>query len=100
MKKAFYDYTPEFLFDREYFNNRLAIKKRIDKILSLSTKSQQLGIENCYRVNISIFKDKNKPIYLEYLQNFYILKKNFSTLQHLLKKFDKDYSTESQIYFI
>ncbi len=99
MKKTFYEYTADFLFDIDYFNNRLAIKKRIDKILSLSTKSQQLGKENCYHVNISIFKDINKPIYLEYLKDFYILKKNFSTLQHVLKKFDDDFDTTSQIYF-
>ena len=98
-KEKFYEYTTDFLFDREYFNNQVAIKKRIETIKSLSVRSQLKGIKNCYNVTISIFHDSKKKSYIDYIKNFYILKNQVKTLEYMLDKLDKDYKTESLIYY-
>jgi hypothetical protein len=99
MKKVFYEYTTDFLFDKEYFNSINKIHKRIDKIKQLSEKSKQHDKKACYIVNISIMQQTDKPVYIDYLQNFYILKNQTKTLKHMLEKLDNDFKTKSFIYY-
>lgn len=98
-KEKFYEYTPDFLFDKDYFNNQVAIHKRIESIKMLSVRSQLKGIKNCYNVTVSIFHDSKKKSYIDYIKNFYILKQQVKTLEYMLKKLDDDYNTESLIYY-
>lgn len=99
MKKTFYEYTTNILYNREYFSNLDKLKKRIDKIKQLSEKSKQTDKNACYIVTISIMQTTNKPVYIDYLQNFYIIKKHLHTLKHMLQKFDEDFKTTSFINF-
>lgn len=99
MKKTFYENTTNFLFDKEYFTNYCKLCKRIDKIKQLSEKSKKADKNACYIVNISIMQDTKKPCYIDYLQNFFILKKYLHTLKHMLQKFDDDFKTTSFINF-
>lgn len=99
MKKIFYKYTADCLIDKEYFDKLEQLKKRIDKIKQLSEKSKQIDKNACYMVNISIMQTTDKPVYIDYLQNFYIIKKYLHTLKYMLQKFDDDFKTTSFINF-